>query len=157
MSKNIFPVFLFFFSVAVFFGEPLLIKFNFENEIVVTEEQEKERNKSEKFMVTAYYAPLPNQENYVTGSYISDKILNGWGVTYSGKKPDIGHVAADLDVFCLGTRLYVPGYGLGVVEDTGGRIKGKRLDVFMGYGDEGMKKALEWGVKLIKIEVAKVN
>lgn len=108
----------------------------------------------DKFVVTAYYAPLPDQESYVTGSYLTDKILNGRGIaTYSGKAPEIGHIAADLNILPLGTEVEIPGYGRGVVEDIGGRIKGYRLDVFMGHGDEGMRKALEWGKQILEIEV----
>lgn len=32
---------------------------------------------SKTFVATAYYSPLPNQENYYRGSYEADKKLNG--------------------------------------------------------------------------------
>lgn len=109
---------------------------------------------TKKFIVTAYYAPLPDQTFYVTGSYLDDKVLNGKGVaTYSGKIPEVGHIAADLSVLPLGTTLVIPGYGEGVVEDIGGRIKGNRLDVFMGYGEEGMVRALDWGKKILDVKI----
>ena len=42
-----------------------------------------------------------------------------------------GTIAADTQYYPFGTRLYIPGYGYGVVEDRGGVIKGMdRLDAF---------------------------
>lgn len=56
-----------------------------------------------------------------------------YGVTYSGvkvKRDLYSTIAADLTVFPLGTILFVPGYGYGVVADTGSAIKGNRLDLY---------------------------
>ena len=55
-----------------------------------------------------------------------------YGITYSGvkaKRDLYSTIAADLRVFPLGTILFVPGYGYGVVADKGGAIKGNRLDL----------------------------
>ena len=56
-----------------------------------------------------------------------------YGLTRSGKKLTRGMVAIDLNVMPLGTRLYVPGYGYAVAEDTGSGVKGKWID--LGYDD----------------------
>ena len=60
-----------------------------------------------------------------------------WGnVTATGKTVKVGHVAVDPKVIPLGTRLYIayPNgkwvYGYAVAEDTGGAIKGNRIDLF---------------------------
>lgn len=42
------------------------------------------------------------------------------GVTARGTKARLGTVAADPNVYPFGTRLHIPGYGTGVVEDVGG-------------------------------------
>nr|MBS9408334.1 hypothetical protein [Streptococcus oralis] len=55
-----------------------------------------------------------------------------YGITYSGvkvKRDLYSTIAADLRVFPIGTILFVPGYGYGVVADKGGAIKGNRLDL----------------------------
>ncbi len=71
------------------------------------------------------------------------------GVTASGKKAGFGIIAADTRVFPFGTKIYVPGYGVGVVEDRGGAIKGNRLDLcYNTVGD-----ALKWGVKNINVYI----
>ena len=53
------------------------------------------------------------------------------GITASGKRAHPGTSAADTRYYPVGTVIYVPGYGYGVVEDRGGDIRGKRrLDLF---------------------------
>jgi 3D (Asp-Asp-Asp) domain-containing protein len=55
-----------------------------------------------------------------------------WGaMTASGLKPGHGVVAVDPRFIPLGTRLYVDGYGYCVAGDTGGAIKGNRIDLGM--------------------------
>lgn len=64
--------------------------------------------------------------------------------------PRKGTIAADTNHYPFGTRMYVPGYGWGVVEDRGGAIKGpERIDVFM----KRRKDALEWGRKRLVVKV----
>lgn len=52
------------------------------------------------------------------------------GQTATGRKPQVGVIAVDPNVIPLNTKLYVEGYGNCVAGDTGGAIKGKRLDLF---------------------------
>ncbi|WP_132746659.1 3D domain-containing protein [Scopulibacillus darangshiensis] len=56
-----------------------------------------------------------------------------FGITYSGVKVrrDLySTVAADPDIFPIGTVLFIPNYGYGVVADTGSAIKGYELDLY---------------------------
>ncbi len=54
----------------------------------------------------------------------------GWGNrTSMGTRVRFGVVAVDPRIIKLGTRLYVEGYGECVAEDTGGAIKGMRIDL----------------------------
>jgi 3D (Asp-Asp-Asp) domain-containing protein len=50
-----------------------------------------------------------------------------------------GIVAVDPRVINLGSSVYVPGYGVGFVGDTGGAIIGRRID--LGYDDD---KLVDW-------------
>ncbi len=63
------------------------------------------------------------------------------GVTASGTRARPGVIAADTNLFAIGTTMYVPGYGWGRVEDVGGAIKGYHIDLFFEKHDE----ARRWG------------
>lgn len=66
----------------------------------------------------------------------------GYGITASGTKARPGVASVDPSVIPLGTRLYVESldgtkdYGFAVAEDTGGAIKGNRIDLFFPTGDQ---------------------
>lgn len=69
--------------------------------------------------------------------------------TATGKQPAVGLVAVDPGVIPLGTRLYVEGYGYAQAADTGGSIRGDRLDLFM----EDRAQCLSWGRRTVKVYV----
>ncbi len=110
----------------------------------------------------------------IVTAYSSDKISTNWkrgkirfwrkyvasgpnkgrrkkvGITSSGTKARKGTIAADIRYYPYGTRMTIPGYGKGVVEDTGSAIKGpNRIDVYLG----SRKKALRWGRQKVTVKV----
>ena len=105
---------------------------------------EKHQKEKEVYLLaTGYYHPEEDQDLYATGSYEEDLELNGRGITASGKKVIKGHVAVDPSVIPLGTEFYSEEHGILKAEDTGGRIKGNRIDIFTGNGKKGLIKALK--------------
>lgn len=64
---------------------------------------------------------------------------NGDGLTATGLEAKRGIVAVDPNVIPLGSRLYIPGYGLALAADTGGAIQGHRIDLLMDSYDEAIK------------------
>ena len=56
---------------------------------------------------------------------------NGEGITCTGTVARYGVVAVDPNVIPLGTRVFIPGYGVATAEDTGGAILGNRIDLCM--------------------------
>jgi len=56
--------------------------------------------------------------------------------TASGTIARVGAVAVDPKVIPLGTKLYIDGYGYARAEDTGGAIKGDKIDLFFNTMDE---------------------
>ncbi|MEH7491744.1 ubiquitin-like domain-containing protein [Neobacillus niacini] len=58
-------------------------------------------------------------------------------------------IAVDPRVIPLGTKVYVEGYGYAVAADTGGAIKGHKIDVFFPTKTE----AFRWGVRKVKIKI----
>ncbi|WP_093131605.1 3D domain-containing protein [Salinibacillus kushneri] len=78
-----------------------------------------------------------------------------YGVTYSGVKVrrDLySTIAADLDKFPIGTILFIPGYGYGVVADKGEAIEGNKLDLYFETVNDVYKK---WGKKKVEVYVIK--
>ena len=71
------------------------------------------------------------------------------GTTATGVGVRYGIIAVDPRVIPLGTRLYVPGYGEGIAADTGGAVKGNRIDVWL----PSQAQAEEWGVKTLTITI----
>jgi uncharacterized protein YabE (DUF348 family)/3D (Asp-Asp-Asp) domain-containing protein len=61
----------------------------------------------------------------------------GSGITRTGTGVYKGIIAVDPTVIPLGTQMYVPGYGFGIAADTGGAIKGNKID--LGYGANDVK------------------
>lgn len=92
----------------------------------------------------------------VTAYTRSDAGMNGKGITTSGARVKEWHtVAADWSVLPKGSVLYIPFFqdrlnqGIFVVEDTGGSIKGQRLDVYMA----SKEMALWFGRKWLQVYV----
>jgi len=113
------------------------------------------------FIISAYYSPLENQKKYVTGSFNGDVRLNGEGVhSADGSIVFPGMIAAPKG-YSFGTKMKIPGIGVVAVHDRGGAIVHAgarnqaydRLDVWMGYGDSGLQRALNWGRRTVAVTV----
>ncbi len=65
-----------------------------------------------------------------------------YGRTRLGWPMGHGIVAVDPRIIPLRSRVYVPGYGIGVAGDTGGAIKGRRID--LGYDDDNLVLWYRW-------------
>ena len=63
---------------------------------------------------------------------------DGQGITATGMIARPGVVAVDPNVIPLGSRLYIPGYGMAIAADTGGAIRGNRIDLLMDSYDAAM-------------------
>jgi len=58
-------------------------------------------------------------------------------------------IAVDPRLIPLGSHLWVPGYGHAIADDTGGRIKGHRIDLRVQEHDE----MNDWGVRPVRVYV----
>lgn len=105
--------------------------------------------KKVRMKATAYTADYNS-----TGKNPGDR---GFGITASGTKVKrIPHgystVAVDPKVIPLGTRLYVEGYGYAIAEDTGGAIKGNKIDLYFHPGTQELRR---WGNPKLNVYVLK--
>lgn len=71
--------------------------------------------------------------------------------TALGLPAKYGVVAVDRRLIPLGTRLYVEGYGYAIAGDTGGAIKGNRIDLCF---DE-YNQAIRWGRRTVRVHILK--
>jgi 3D (Asp-Asp-Asp) domain-containing protein len=69
--------------------------------------------------------------------------------TASGMKAGDGIIAVDPRIIPLGTKVYVEGYGFAIAADTGGAIKGHRIDVCF----NSLAKMDAWGRKRVKVHI----
>jgi len=78
-----------------------------------------------------------------------------YGITASGvrvRRDVYSTIAADPKVFPMGTILYIPGYGYGVVADTGSAIRGYVIDLYYETVEQIYE---EWGKKEVQVYVVK--
>ncbi|MGO1060330.1 3D domain-containing protein [Planococcus sp. FY231025] len=75
------------------------------------------------------------------------------GTTATGQNlranPNQKVIAVDPRVIPLGSKVWVEGYGTAIAGDTGGAIKGNKIDVFI----PSQSAALQWGRKNVTIKV----
>ncbi len=109
---------------------------------LVTQSRDKGEKKTEK-----------STEMSVTATAYTAHCNGCSGTTATGinlrKNPKQKVVAVDPKVIPLGSRVWVEGYGEAIAGDTGGAIKGNKIDVFI----PTKKEATKWGVKKVKLKV----
>lgn len=101
----------------------------------------------------------PDYQVFESTAYSADPSENGGygAIDYMGNPLAIGTVAVDPSVIPLGTKLYIEGYSFNglpkggmyvYATDTGGSIKGNRMDIFI----PGSRKSLQsFGFQKIKV------
>lgn len=71
------------------------------------------------------------------------------GLTASGIKARYGVVAVDPRQIKLGTKVYVEGYGFAIAADTGGAIKGNKIDLCM----HSRKDIYNFGRRKVRVHI----
>lgn len=80
-----------------------------------------------------------------------------YGVTYSGievQRDLYSTIAADLDVYPVGTIMYIPDYGYGVVADKGSAINGDEIDLYYPTVDDVYE---QWGKKDVEVYIVEMG
>ncbi|GKV69673.1 hypothetical protein NCCP2716_21710 [Sporosarcina sp. NCCP-2716] len=99
-------------------------------------------------------APVPEGRELTMTATAYTAYCNGCsGTTKIGidlrANPNQKVIAVDPSVIPLGSRVWVEGYGEAIAGDTGGAIKGNKIDVFI----PGQGSAIAWGVKKVRVKV----
>lgn len=97
--------------------------------------------------------PSTGKEFYVTATAYTASCNGCSGVTATGvnlkSNPNLKIIAVDPGVIPLGSKVWVEGYGYAVAGDTGGAIKGNKIDVFM----PSKSKAYDFGRQKVRVKV----
>ncbi|TSI05453.1 G5 and 3D domain-containing protein [Lysinibacillus sp. BW-2-10] len=93
------------------------------------------------------------KEFYVTATAYTPYCNGCSGTSASGinlrNNTDLKVIAVDPSVIPLGTKVWVEGYGNAIAGDTGGSIKGNKIDVLV-HSDQ---QARNWGRKKVRIKI----
>ncbi|PEC46649.1 hypothetical protein COJ46_21325 [Bacillus sp. AFS077874] len=93
------------------------------------------------------------KEMYVEATAYSPYDAGMSGVTALGinvrKNPNTKLIAVDPKVIPLGSKVWVEGYGVAIAGDTGGAIKGRRIDILMPTKDD----CFDFGRRTVKIRI----
>jgi len=74
-----------------------------------------------------------------TGYSANDPAQGTNNITATGKEIKKGMIAVDSKIIPLGTRIEIKDMGVFVAEDTGGKIKGNRIDIYFETKEEAKK------------------
>jgi 3D domain len=90
------------------------------------------------------------------GLFSVDTVTHPWKLPFRLLLPWLwlahdGTIAADTRYYPFGTRMYIPGWGPGRVEDRGGAIKGPRhIDIYF----DSHSDARSWGRRRTEVEIS---
>jgi len=93
------------------------------------------------------------KEFYVTATAYTPNCNGCTGITATGvnvkSNPNMKLIAVDPNVIPLGSKVWVEGYGYAIAADTGGAIKGNKIDILV----SSKSAAKNWGRKKVRIKV----
>ncbi|EAD5711535.1 TPA: LysM peptidoglycan-binding domain-containing protein [Listeria innocua] len=132
-------------------------------------EQPAQQPKEEKSTQTTQKSTTSNESSNNSSSNSSSaqgnvsKELTVTATAYSKAEPGMSHmtatgidlndnsrvIAVDPSVIPLGSKVYVEGYGEAIAADTGGAIKGNKIDVHL----NSVQEVNNWGVKQVKVQI----
>lgn len=103
--------------------------------------------------VTTQQEAQPGKTITVTSTGYTVESAGGSGITATGidlnKNPNAKVISVDPKVIPLGSKVYVEGYGEAIAADTGGAIKGNKIDIYFPTREQ----AINWGVRNVNITI----
>ncbi|MGG0153582.1 cell wall-binding protein EntC [Bacillus mycoides] len=112
---------------------------------VAKETEKNTQSSSREFQVVATaYTADPLENGYKAGDQVKSAL--GHNLTAN---PNMKLIAVDPSVIPLGSKVWVEGYGVAIAGDTGGAIKGNKIDVLM--PDKGTSS--NWGRQTVTVKI----
>lgn len=126
------------------------------------------QNNETYFVVTAYYSPLPNQQHYLRGNYEDEIILNWKWVRWASGKAVFPGMLAWPKNYAFWTKIELDWIWIWEISDRWWAIVSAtwtesrwyqydRIDVWMWFWEEWLKRALAWGKRTVKWKVLQDN
>lgn len=134
-------------------------KVNIKTKVVSDEEISQSRTLEETMNMEQYPRETVIATGYTAGIESTGKGPDHpeYGITYSGievKRDLYSTIAADLSIYPIGTIMYIPEYGYGVVADKGSAITGNKIDLYYQTVDDVYS---EWGKKEVEVYIIELG
>ena len=124
------------------------LKLNFWNKYITVG-----KNKGKPYSGLTASGTKPHEPRH--GLFSADSLIHPWMIPFRLAFPWLwfsrdGTIAADTRYYPFSTRMYIEGYGHGIVEDRGSAIKGPdRIDIYY----DSHSEALEWGRQRMNVDI----
>lgn len=131
------------------------LKYNDIGELMIYTQQKSRERLEEVMNLNQYPRHVLMATGYTAGVESTGKTKEdpSYGITFSGvevKRDLYSTIAADLSVYPIGTIMYIPDYGYGVVADKGSAITGNKIDLYYPTVEEVYK---QWGKKEVEVYI----
>ena len=124
-------------------------------------------NKKEKtyFRITAYYSPVPNQTHYIKWNYEAEIIMNWEWIKWASGKKVFSWMLAAPSKYAFWTKIKLKWLWIAEVADRGWAIvkawkrnfKYDRIDIWCGYWEDWLQRAMFWWNRIIEWEIVSRN
>ena len=145
MKKYNITIHILFWTLAVFLVfitvQSIFIK-NYKVNFLLSGQKEEAITEREPIVVTEVLEVKKEVEWYyfvATGYSANDQVQGTNNITATGKEIKKGMIAVDTKVIPLGTKIEIKDMGIFIAEDTGGKIKGNRIDIYFNSREEAKK------------------
>ena len=152
MEKYNIAIHVLFWTLVVFLLFTTLLYLFYNNDVFITASPDPEPVEVERAVVREVVEVEQEVDWYyftASGYSANDPSQGTNNITATGKEIKKGMVAVDPKVIPLGTRIEIKDMGIYVAEDTGGKIKGNRIDIYFNSKEE----AKNFGIQGIWVKI----
>lgn len=139
--------------VFLFFITLLYLFYKFDGFSIVSSDTDKAGNGEVEEIVVREVVEVEKEVEWyyflASGYSANDSSQGTNNITATGKEIKQGMIAVDPKVIPLGTRIEIKDMGVFVAEDTGGKIKGNRIDIYF----DSREEAKNFGIKGIWVNI----
>ena len=125
------------------------------NKAIAAEKAKQSSQTNKEIVASRSNTQTATKTFYVTATAYTASCKGCSGITATGinlrKNPSLKLIAVDPRVIPLGSKVWVEGYGHAIAGDTGGAIKGNKIDLHMASNSD----ARNWGRRKVQIKVLK--